>query len=70
MIHLVTDKVDEKPQSSFIDRKTILESFGISKSTLQRWMNDKGLKYYKVDRRVFFKRDDFNSWLETYRSEN
>lgn len=70
MIHLVTDKVNEKPQSSFIDRKTILESFGISKSTLQRWMNDKGLKYYKVDRRVFFKRDDFNSWLETYRSEN
>ena len=50
MIHLINDKVKENPQSDFLDRKTIMERFGISVSTLQRWMHKKGLKYYKVDR--------------------
>ena len=69
MIHLINDKVKENPQSDFLDRKTIMERFGISVSTLQWWMHQKGLKYYKVDRRVFFKADDFYSWLEKYRME-
>ena len=70
MIHLINDKVKENPQSDFLDRKTIMERFGISVSTLQTWMHQKGLKYYKVDRRVFFKADDFYSWLEKYRMES
>ena len=70
MIHLINDKVKENPQSDFLDGKTIMERFGISVSTLQWWMHQKGLKYYKVDRRVFFKADDFYSWLEKYRMEN
>ena len=70
MIHLINDKVKENPQADFLDRKTIMERFGISVSTLQRWMHQKGLKYYKVDRRVFFKADDFYSWLEKNRMES
>ena len=69
MIHIPTIEIEGKPQSLFMDRHTIMRTLGISKSTLQRWMNDKGLKYYKVSRRVFFKTDDFNEWLESYRTE-
>ena len=69
MIHIPTIEIETKPQSLFMDRHTIMRTLGISKSTLQRWMNDKGLKYYKVSRRVFFKTEDFNDWLESYRME-
>ena len=50
-----------------MDRHIIMKTLGISKSTLQRWMKEEGLKYYKVSRRVFFKTDDFNEWLEKYK---
>ena len=53
MIHLINDKVKENPQSDFLNRKTIMEGFGISIFTLQRWMHQKGLKYYKINRKVF-----------------
>ena len=69
MIHIPKAEIKDKPHSPFLDRHTIMETLGISKSTLQRWMNEEGLKYYKVSRRVFFKTDDFNDWLESYRTE-
>ena len=69
MIHIPTIEIEGKPQSLFMDRHTIMKTLGISKSTLQRWMKTEGLKYYKVSRRVFFKTDDFNDWLESYRME-
>ena len=57
----------ELNQSSFIDRQFIMETFGISKSTLRRWVLDNGLTPYKINRRVFFKTEDFNKWIEQYR---
>ena len=69
MIHIPTAETETKPQSPFMDRQTIMKAFGISKSTLHRWMNKEGLKYYKVSRRVFFKTNDFNEWIEKYRME-
>ena len=65
MIQIPT--IATKPQSPFMDRQTIMKELGISKSTLQRWMSEEGLKYYKVSRRVFFKTKDFNQWLEEYK---
>ena len=65
MIQIPT--IETKPQNPFLDRNTIMKTFGISKSTLQRWMSEEGLKYYKVSRRVFFKTKDFNQWLEEYK---
>ena len=69
MIHLPTVEIDKNPQSPFMDRQTIMKTLGISKSTLQRWMKDEGLKHYKIQRRVFFKTDDFNEWIEQYKTE-
>ena len=60
-------KETELKQSSFIDRQFIMETFGISKSTLRRWTLDKGLIPYKVGRRVFYRTTDFNKWIEQYR---
>ncbi len=65
MIQIPT--IETKPQSPFMDRQTIMKTFGISKSTLRRWMSEEGLKYYKVIRRVFFKTKDFDKWLEEYK---
>lgn len=69
MIHLPKIDIEQKQQSPFIDRKTLLNNFGISKSTLRRWMLEEGLKYYKVSRRVFFKTKDLESWLDKYTME-
>jgi len=69
MIHLPKVALNEKPQSPFFDRKTVMDTFGICASTLHKWMNEDGLKFYKINKRVFFKRDDFNEWLEQYRME-
>jgi len=69
MIHIPQIEVTEKPQSPFLTKKLVMETLDISKSTLHRWMTEEGLKFYKVSRRVFFKRDDFYEWLEKYKTE-
>ena len=66
MIHLDLNKT-EVSESPILDRKTIMEQFGISKSTLHRWIRDHGLQTYKVNRRVFVKSKDLDNWLEGYR---
>tara|TARA_B100000315_G_scaffold243228_1_gene266373 strand:- start:67 stop:294 length:228 start_codon:yes stop_codon:yes gene_type:complete len=66
MIHLNLDKI-KKTESPIIDRNTIMRQYGISKSTLQRWVQNEGLQSYKVNRRVFFKVTDLNKWFETYK---
>jgi predicted DNA-binding transcriptional regulator AlpA len=53
----------------YMDRKVILETLGISKSTLRRWMLEEGLPYFKISRRVFFRMDEFNNWFERFRSQ-
>ena len=69
MIHLPNVVINEKPQSPFLSKKSVMETFGISHSTLHKWMTTEGLQFYKVSRRVFFKRDDFYEWLEKYKTE-
>ncbi|SVE18033.1 uncharacterized protein METZ01_LOCUS470887 [marine metagenome] len=67
MIHFPEIKEDKKQQSPIYTRDTIMEMFSISKTTLHRWITLYGLPYLKVNRRVFFKTDDFNEWLEKYK---
>ena len=69
MIHLPTIEIKDKPQSPFLTKKNIMDSLGISKSTLHRWMTEEGLKFYKISRRVFFKTEDFNEWFEQFKTE-
>ena len=69
MIHLPTIEIKEKPQSPFLTKKSVMEIFGISHSTLHKWMTTEGLQFYKVSRRVFYKRDDLFEWFEKYKTE-
>ncbi len=67
MIHIPEIKKDKKQQSPVYTRDTIMEMFSISKTTLWRWVTMYGLPFYKVNRRVFFKTDEFNTWFNTYK---
>ena len=69
MIHLPTLEIEKKPQSPFMDKKSIMRTLGIGLSTINKWLYVDGLQYYKVNRRVFIKTKDFNEWLESYRME-
>jgi len=67
MIHIPEIKKDNKQQSPVYTRDTIMEMYSISKTTLWRWVTMYGLPFYKVNRRVFFKTDEFNNWFNTYK---
>ena len=67
MIHFPKLKEEEKKTSPILTRDKILETFGISKTTLQRWTKEYGLPYHKVNRRVFFKTDEFYDWFNSYK---
>ena len=67
MIHIPEIKKDNKQQSPVYTRDTIMEMYSISKTTLHRWITLYGLPYLKVNRRVFFKTDEFNTWFNTYK---
>ena len=57
MISLNLDKIEEN-QSPILDRKLIMETFGVSKSTLHRWLHNYGLKFYKVNNYSIKKKQD------------
>lgn len=67
MIHFPNLKEEEKKTSPILTREKIMETFDISKTTLQRWTKEYGLPYHKVNRRVFFKTDEFYDWFNTYK---
>ena len=67
MIHFPEIKEDKKQQSPVYTRDTIMEMYSISKTTLWRWVTMYGLPFYKVNRRVFFKTDEFHTWFNTYK---
>ena len=67
MIHFPKLNDDKKQTSPILTRDIILETFGISKTTLQRWTKEYGLPYHKVNRRVFFKTEEFNEWFSSYK---
>tara|TARA_R110000744_G_scaffold33645_7_gene78977 strand:+ start:1458 stop:1679 length:222 start_codon:yes stop_codon:yes gene_type:complete len=69
MISITKNIEKNEPKKSSLPkllfRKDVMEYFGISKSTLHRWVNVEGkLKSFKVGRRRMFKVDDVNGLLE------
>ena len=52
MIHLPTVEIEAKPQTPFMTKRTIMRDVGVGLSTLNKWLYEGGLKYYKVDRKV------------------
>jgi len=67
MIHFPKTDDLKETQSPIVNRDTIIKTFGISKTTLQRWTKLYGLPYHKISRRVFFKTDELNEWFEQFK---
>ncbi len=40
---------------------------GISEGTLRKYVFNKSIPYYKVNKRILFSRDDLDKWLATKR---
>ena len=60
-------KIEKNNQlSEIMSRTQVIEYFGISKSTLHRWSMLQGkLPPIRINRRVWYKRDDVNKLVES-----
>ncbi len=67
MIHLPTVEIEDNPQTPFMTKRTIMKDVGVGLSTVNKWLYERGLKFYKVDRKVFIKTSDFYEWFEQYK---
>jgi excisionase family DNA binding protein len=48
-------------------RAQIMEMYGVSKNTLSEWIKNKGLPFYKIDKKVLIKKSDLEKFLEQHR---
>jgi len=52
---------------SLLTREDLMEYLKIKRSTLQKLMNRMDLPYFKLGRRVLFKKAEIDRWLESKR---
>jgi len=68
MISILNNISEEKKNlSEYLDRKSVCKELNISETTFTNYVNTKNLPKIKVNRRVFVKRVDLNSWLDSYK---
>ena len=52
----------------YYSKAALMEMFDISsKNTLNNWMKEKGLPYYKIDNKVLIKKSELEEFLKPYR---
>ncbi len=62
---------EEKREVKLLSRGDVLDYFGISKSTLYRWvMKENKLPFIQINRRKFFKYSDIQNLIEENYSLN
>lgn len=56
------------PLPEVFDTENILPYLGdVSKPTLYRWIHTGYIPYYKIGKRVYFKRVDIDNWMQSKR---
>ena len=71
MFHLPKITEEKKEVSKLMSRNDVMNYFGISKSTLYRWvMKEDKLPFIQINRRKFFKMDDIEKLIEYNYSPN
>ena len=71
MFHLPKMTEEKKEVSKLMSRSDVMNYFGISKSTLYRWvMKEDKLPFIQINRRKFFKMDDIKNLMEENYSLN
>lgn len=62
------DKImNEMSESIFLTREELMEYLKIKRSTLQKLMNKGDLPYFKLGRRILFKKEEIDRWIESKR---
>jgi excisionase family DNA binding protein len=56
--------VPPKPKGHFMTAIQLAEYLQVSKGTLHNWIYQRKIPYFKMGRRVRFKRDDIEQWSE------
>lgn len=72
-LDIVSSKPDKQNiQSEYITRKEALEYLNISPPTLYRHQRDKLIPYYKIGRKIYFKKDELLNSREglSYKNHN
>lgn len=50
-------------KDGYLCRAEVMDYLGVSSSTLYKYQTEKGLPYYKVGNRPFYKREDIDNWM-------
>lgn len=54
--------------STYYSKANFMKAFGItSKTTLNKWIKEKGLPYYQLDSIIIFKKSEVEAFLEKFR---
>ena len=61
--------MEHKNQSRYWDKKEAQKELHISQSTLEKWMQQ-GLPFYKVGRKVLFRPEEVDAWLQQHQVSN
>ena len=67
MISILKNMTGTKELSNILDRKTVMNEFGISESTYHRWSREENVPKMKIRNRVYHFREDIHKWLNSYR---
>ena len=60
-----TKTTQVSPKDNFISQQKTLKDYGISRSTLYRWVKSKLIRQYKVDRLVFYNSVDIDKMINS-----
>lgn len=52
--------------SQVLPYKAVMLLYDVPKSTLSGWINEKGLKHYRVGRRVYFLRTEIDDFITNF----
>jgi len=63
---LMTEK-KKAGQDILLTRKELMDYLKIKQGTLRKLMLRKEFPYFKLERRVLFRKDDIDKWLESKR---
>jgi excisionase family DNA binding protein len=58
---------NKAPKDTLLTRKELMDYLKIKQGTLRKLMLGSEFPYFKLERRVLFRKDDIDRWLESKR---
>ena len=54
-------------EKEILTKTELMEYLRISRGTVDNWMKKKGMPFFKVEKKVLFRKTDIDAWLESKR---